>query len=160
MWCLLLLPALLIVVVACDISSFNVGGDPYANPPEIPARPSLPSANASAEQIANYDRELSKYQEALESYEEDLREYDRYWSAHEQGYTDGRRRTCDAAEDFLAGASASRVRHTLDKYYDGLPRDTIHEKAYAKGFKEGRDYVNDTLDQEQLTLWDFAIVCQ
>lgn len=53
-----------------------------------------------------------------------------------------------------------RVRHTLEKYYDGLPRDTIHEKVYAKGFREGRDYVNDTLDQEQLTLWDIAMVCQ
>ena len=160
MGCLVLLSVLLVLVVACDGASFNIGGDPYANPPETPARPSRPGANASSEQIANYDRELQEYQVALESYEEDLREYDRYWAAHERGYTDGRRKTCDAVGDFLDGASASRVRSTLDKYYDELPRDTIHEKAYAKGFKEGRDYVNDTLDQENLTLWDVAIVCQ
>ena len=126
---------LVIGLMACDTL--------LDNPPE---RPTPPGASASAEEIAAYEQQHAEYED--------------YWDAHERGYDDGRHRTCNAAEQVIAGSSLSRAKEGLDKYQDELPKGTATEQAYAKGFAEGREFVGDVLDSGDATWFDLAFVCQ
>ena len=138
----LAMPALIVTAIAC--------GSSFENPPEPP---SPPGASASQSEIATYEEQYAEYQE-------ENRDYQYYWDEHERGYDDGRHRTCAAIEQVFAGSSPSGARNRLDRYEDGLPKETAREQGYAKGFAEGREFAADALDNDDATFFDFAIVCQ
>ena len=138
----LAMPALIVTAIAC--------GSSFENPPELP---SPPSASASQSEIATYEEQYAEYQE-------EYRDYQYYWDEHERGYDDGRHRTCDSIDQIFSGASPSGARNRLDSYQDELPKDTAREQGYAKGFAEGRRFVNDALDSDDATFFDLVLVCQ
>ena len=133
---------LIVTAIACGTS--------FENPPE---RPSRPSDSATSSEIAAYEEQYADYQE-------EYRDYQYYWDEHERGYADGRRRTCAAIDQILSGSSPSGARNKLDRYEDELPKETPREQGYAKGFAEGRDFVNDALEGDNVTFFDLAFVCQ
>ncbi len=143
------------------VSNFigNIGGKSHANPPKAPAAPSFPSAGASSDQIAKYERDYANYLDKMTAYGKDYREYEDYWAGHERGYAHGRRMTCDGIDTILSGSSPSKARYEIDTYYDALPTDEVREKGYADGFKEGREYINNALDSDEATLFDLMFVC-